>query len=140
MRVGLLGLGRIGAFHAATLAAHPPADELIVADPVRTSRYGRPGDPSEPDAVVIATPTGTDAGAPIGAIPPRLDAGHLRTGDTDPADLVRAAASRIAHVHLKDVDARVAMEKDVILFGRDERPVEEARQGLAYRDGVLGVD
>ena len=33
MRVGLLGLGRIGAIHAATLAAHPPVAELIVADP-----------------------------------------------------------------------------------------------------------
>ncbi|MFI6795557.1 hypothetical protein [Streptosporangium canum] len=32
MRVGLLGLGRIGAFHAATLAAHPWVDELVVAD------------------------------------------------------------------------------------------------------------
>ncbi|MFC4008236.1 Gfo/Idh/MocA family oxidoreductase [Nonomuraea purpurea] len=61
MRVGLLGLGRIGAFHAATLAAHPLVDELIVADPVRTSPYGGPGDPFESDAVVIATPTGTHA-------------------------------------------------------------------------------
>ncbi|MGN9840800.1 Gfo/Idh/MocA family protein [Nonomuraea sp. H19] len=61
MRVGLLGLGRIGAFHAATLAAHPLVDELIVADPVRTSPYGRPGDPFESDAVVIATPTSTHA-------------------------------------------------------------------------------
>lgn len=61
MRVGLLGLGRIGAFHAANLAAHPLVDELIVADPVRTSPYGRPGDPFEADAVVIATPTSTHA-------------------------------------------------------------------------------
>ncbi|WP_214327715.1 Gfo/Idh/MocA family protein [Nonomuraea sediminis] len=61
MRVGLLGLGRIGAFHAATLAAHPLVDELIVADPVRSSPYGRPGDPFETDAVVIATPTSTHA-------------------------------------------------------------------------------
>nr|WP_055508267.1 Gfo/Idh/MocA family oxidoreductase [Nonomuraea pusilla] len=61
MRVGLLGLGRIGAFHAATLAAHPLVDELIVADPVRTSPHGRPGDPFETDAVVIATPTSTHA-------------------------------------------------------------------------------
>ncbi|MGW0804252.1 Gfo/Idh/MocA family protein [Nonomuraea sp. NPDC002799] len=61
MRVGLLGLGRIGAFHAATLAAHPLVDELIVADPVRTSPHGRPGDPFASDAVVIATPTGTHA-------------------------------------------------------------------------------
>lgn len=61
MRVGLLGLGRIGAFHAATLAAHPLVEELIVADPVRTSPYGRPGDPFEADRLVIATPTGTHA-------------------------------------------------------------------------------
>ncbi|MBF8192813.1 Gfo/Idh/MocA family oxidoreductase [Nonomuraea sp. K274] len=61
MRVGLLGLGRIGAFHAATLAAHPLVDELIVADPVRASPYGRTGDPFESDAVVIATPTATHA-------------------------------------------------------------------------------
>ncbi|MEV0615035.1 Gfo/Idh/MocA family oxidoreductase [Nonomuraea sp. NPDC050404] len=61
MRVGLLGLGRIGAFHAATLAAHPLVTELIVADPVRTSPYGGQGDPFEADVVVIATPTGTHA-------------------------------------------------------------------------------
>ncbi|MGW3345060.1 Gfo/Idh/MocA family protein [Nonomuraea rubra] len=61
MRVGLLGLGRIGAFHAATLAAHPLVDELIVSDPVRTSPHGRPGDAFEADAVVIATPTSTHA-------------------------------------------------------------------------------
>ncbi|MER6579420.1 Gfo/Idh/MocA family oxidoreductase [Nonomuraea sp. NPDC001023] len=61
MRAGLLGLGRIGAFHAANLAAHPLVDELIVADPVRTSPYGRPGDPFEADVVVIATPTSTHA-------------------------------------------------------------------------------
>ncbi|MEW9553570.1 Gfo/Idh/MocA family oxidoreductase [Nonomuraea sp. NPDC050783] len=61
MRVGLLGLGRIGAFHAATLAAHPLVDELVVADPVRSSPYGEPGDPFDADAVVIATPTSTHA-------------------------------------------------------------------------------
>jgi myo-inositol 2-dehydrogenase / D-chiro-inositol 1-dehydrogenase len=59
MRVGLLGLGRIGAFHAETLAGL--VDELIVSDPVRTSPYGRPGDPFEADALVIATPTSTHA-------------------------------------------------------------------------------
>nr|SBP00877.1 Myo-inositol 2-dehydrogenase [Nonomuraea gerenzanensis] len=59
--MGLLGLGRIGAFHAATLAAHPLVDELIVSDPVRTSPYGGPGDAFEADAVVVATPTSTHA-------------------------------------------------------------------------------
>src|SRR5690606_37110905 len=42
-------------------AAHPLVDDLIVADPVRTSPHGRPGDPFEADAVVIATPTSTHA-------------------------------------------------------------------------------
>ena len=32
MRLGLLGLGRIGAFHAATLCALPVVDSLVVAD------------------------------------------------------------------------------------------------------------
>lgn len=32
MRLGLLGLGRIGAFHAATLSAVPAVDSLVVAD------------------------------------------------------------------------------------------------------------
>jgi inosose dehydratase len=37
-----------------------------------------------------------------------LDTGHLTLGGSDPAELATAAAGRIAHVHLKDVDARVA--------------------------------
>jgi myo-inositol 2-dehydrogenase / D-chiro-inositol 1-dehydrogenase len=32
MRIGLLGAGRIGAFHAGTLAAHPAVGELLIAD------------------------------------------------------------------------------------------------------------
>ncbi|POX44053.1 Gfo/Idh/MocA family oxidoreductase [Streptomyces sp. Ru72] len=34
MRIGILGLGRIGAFHAATLAALDTVDSLVVTDPV----------------------------------------------------------------------------------------------------------
>ena len=34
MRLGLLGLGRIGAFHAGTLAGLPAVEELVVSDPV----------------------------------------------------------------------------------------------------------
>jgi inosose dehydratase len=37
-----------------------------------------------------------------------LDTGHLLIGGTDPAGLARAAAGRIGHVHLKDVNAAVA--------------------------------
>jgi myo-inositol 2-dehydrogenase/D-chiro-inositol 1-dehydrogenase len=34
MRLGLLGLGRIGAFHAQTLSGLPEVEELVVSDPV----------------------------------------------------------------------------------------------------------
>ncbi|MEU0483390.1 TIM barrel protein [Streptosporangium sp. NPDC006013] len=37
-----------------------------------------------------------------------LDTGHLLIGGTDPLDLVRRAPGRIAHVHLKDVEAALA--------------------------------
>ncbi|WP_445166022.1 TIM barrel protein [Mycolicibacterium sp. Dal123E01] len=37
-----------------------------------------------------------------------LDTGHLLIGGTDPLQLARAVPGRIAHVHLKDVDAELA--------------------------------
>ncbi len=39
-----------------------------------------------------------------------LDTGHLLIGGTDPAELARQAPERIAHTHLKDVDAGVAAQ------------------------------
>ncbi|WP_068927139.1 TIM barrel protein [Planobispora rosea] len=42
------------------------------------------------------------------AVPLCLDTGHLLIGGTDPGDLARRAAGRVAHVHLKDVDAGLA--------------------------------
>ncbi|MER7726307.1 TIM barrel protein [Streptomyces sp. NPDC096323] len=41
-------------------------------------------------------------------VPLCLDTGHLLAGGSDPVDLARRAADRIAHVHLKDVDAALA--------------------------------
>ena len=69
MRIGLLGAGRIGAFHAGTLAAHPDVAELPVADPDPARAGGtaaRHGGraltvdgvfAARPDAVMIATAT-----------------------------------------------------------------------------------
>jgi inosose dehydratase len=37
-----------------------------------------------------------------------LDTGHMLIGGTDPVDFVRRHGARIAHVHLKDVDAKLA--------------------------------
>ena len=34
-----------------------------------------------------------------------LDTGHLALGETDPAELAADAGTRVAHVHLKDIDA-----------------------------------
>jgi inosose dehydratase len=42
------------------------------------------------------------------AIPLCLDTGHLLIGGTDPLELTRAVPHRIAHTHLKDVDAVLA--------------------------------
>ena len=72
MRIAVLGLGRIGAFHARTLAALDAVDKVLVTDPVdeavqaAVQTVGAVPFPSVaelldagPDAVVIATPTPT---------------------------------------------------------------------------------
>ncbi len=74
MRLGLLGLGRIGAFHAETLAGLPAVEELVLSDPVpalaeqAAGRLGAriAGSPgavlaSGVDGMVIAAPTGFHA-------------------------------------------------------------------------------
>jgi myo-inositol 2-dehydrogenase/D-chiro-inositol 1-dehydrogenase len=74
MRIGLIGAGRIGAFHAGTLRAHPGVGELLVADvdPARArqvaARCGGRALPvdalfaARPDALVIASATAAHAG------------------------------------------------------------------------------
>jgi len=51
-----------------------------------------------------------------------LDTGHLLIGGTDPAELASQAPERIAHIHFKDVDARLAQR------------VQDGR--LSYTQGV----
>lgn len=55
-------------------------------------------------------------------IPLCLDTGHLMIGGTDPARLATEATERVAHCHLKDVDAAVAQHV--------------ASGELGYADGV----
>lgn len=74
MRIGLIGAGRMGAFHAATLAAHDDVGSLVVADadPVRARKVAVAHDAAassvdalfagRPDAVVIASATAAHAG------------------------------------------------------------------------------
>ncbi|WP_406863875.1 Gfo/Idh/MocA family oxidoreductase [Streptomyces sp. HUAS MG47] len=74
MRIGLIGTGRIGAFHAGVLARHPEVESLVVADavPVRAAEVaGALGAEAAPDvealfahaldAVVVASATASHA-------------------------------------------------------------------------------
>ena len=71
-------------------------------------------------------------------VPWCFDTGHLLIGGVDPAAFVREHAARIGHVHLKDVDARLA--EDV----RDgARSLVNATQAGLFRplgDGDAGID
>jgi len=71
-------------------------------------------------------------------VPWCFDSGHLLIGGVDPAAFVREHAARIGHVHLKDVDARLA--EDV----RDgARSLVNATQAGLFRplgDGDAGID
>jgi inosose dehydratase len=55
-----------------------------------------------------------------------LDTGHLLIGGTDPVDFVRRHGARIAHVHLKDVDAGLGAR----VRAGDVSFVEATKQGL----------
>ncbi|MEV4251482.1 TIM barrel protein [Streptosporangium canum] len=57
---------------------------------------------------VVENPEEVDRVLDGSAVPLCLDTGHLLIGGTDPAELVTRAAGRVAHVHLKDVDAALA--------------------------------
>jgi inosose dehydratase len=69
-------------------------------------------------------------------IPLCLDTGHLFIGGTDPLDLVRGAADRIAHAHLKDVDATLA----ALVRGGDMTYTEAVRAGMYRPLGAGDID
>lgn len=73
MRVGVVGVGRIGSFHAGVLAGHPAVEQVLVTDPdldraeaVAREMHGRTAPSVDAllagvDAVVITAPTITHA-------------------------------------------------------------------------------
>jgi inosose dehydratase len=65
-----------------------------------------------------------------------LDTGHLLIGGSDPAELTRQAAHRVAHVHFKDVDA--AMAKRV--QSGDLTYTDAVRDGMYRALGAGDVD
>jgi inosose dehydratase len=66
-----------------------------------------------------------------------LDTGHLVIGGTDPLRLLRTAAERVAHVHLKDVRLAVAAK----VTNSEVSYIDAVRQGLytPLGDGDLDV-
>lgn len=69
-------------------------------------------------------------------VPLCLDTGHLLAGGSDPVDLARRAADRIAHVHLKDVDAALAAR----VRAGELTYTEAVRTGLYQPLGLGDVD
>jgi inosose dehydratase len=57
---------------------------------------------------VVETKDDVDMVLAGSAIPLCLDTGHLLIGGTNPLELAKAVPNRIAHAHLKDVDAALA--------------------------------
>jgi inosose dehydratase len=57
---------------------------------------------------IVETKADVDRVLAGSSIPLCLDTGHLLIGGTDPLELAKAVPDRIAHTHLKDVDAALA--------------------------------
>ncbi|MFF2777649.1 Gfo/Idh/MocA family oxidoreductase [Streptomyces sp. NPDC058052] len=81
MRIGLIGTGRIGSFHAGVLARHPEVGSLVVAD----------ADPARAEAVAVAVGAGTapDVEALLGG---GLDAVVISSATAAHAELIARAA------------------------------------------------
>lgn len=109
MRIGLIGAGRIGAFHASTLSALDPVEELIVCDvdPAAARRVA-----SEVGGQVAADVAALLASQPDGVV--------ITTGTATHADLLRASvAAGVATFCEKPVAATVAETIDLARLERE---------------------
>jgi inosose dehydratase len=121
LAANLQRLEDVVAAHGLTLAVHPHAGTLIERR-------------SDVDRLLEATST-----------PFCLDTGHLLIGGYDPVAFARDHADRVAHVHLKDVDAQVAerfASTDLTLMGAVQaglfRPLGEGDAAIA--DVIRALD
>ncbi|WP_407562120.1 Gfo/Idh/MocA family oxidoreductase [Streptomyces sp. 184] len=119
MRIGLLGTGRIGAFHAAALRRHPDVTSLVVTD----------ADPRR--AAEVAALTGAEA---VGTPAEALSAG---------VDAVVIAAATAAHAELLGAAARAGLpvfcEKPIAvdLAGTRAALAEVAAAGIVLQMGFM---
>ena len=159
MRIGLVGLGRIGAFHAETLVALPAVETLVVTDAradvvaevaARLRGTGaavetcRPEDLLEAgiDGLVVATATNGHAewirrgiDASVATFCEKPVAGDL----DEIIELARldAASETPVHIgHQRRFDAGFARARDAVASGELNR----ARRSRCHREGFDGAD
>jgi GFO/IDH/MocA C-terminal domain len=89
MRIGLIGLGRIGALHAETLSANPSVDELLVTDVVPGVSGGIFRDCAIHDFDAVRSATGRDGVEVFAVGSNRRDRFFADVGDVDTAPPVR---------------------------------------------------
>jgi myo-inositol 2-dehydrogenase/D-chiro-inositol 1-dehydrogenase len=138
MRVGVIGVGRIGHYHARVVQSHPDVDRLVVADadPARARDVAAALDATaapdaaallrEVDAVVIASSTDTHAAL----IRQAVDAG-VPTFCEKPIALDLASTSAIArHVEQSGVVVQIGFQR------RFDAGYRNARRAVC--DGTIG--
>lgn len=115
MRLGVLGIGRIGTFHARTLSAHPDLDAVVLFD-LETER-----------ANILADTLGATVAESVASLLAQVDG-------------VLIAASTSAHAELLEqavlADIPAFCEKPVTL---DLASTRQLRQLVAERDAVVQV-
>lgn len=84
MRIGLIGLGRIGSFHADTLASLDHVEELVVTDPVAAAV----------DAVTGRIGKATAVADPAALLASGIDGVVIAAATNAHADLIRAALAQ----------------------------------------------
>lgn len=136
MRVGLVGAGRIGVFHAQTLSNHPDVEEIVVVDPLMERAEAIAGEVGAAvaadarslvdrvEALVVAAATGVhaemmllaaEAGIPVFCEKPI--ASDLPTTD-QVVDRIRAAGVPAQIGFQRRFDAGYRKAKDLIDAGR----------------------
>ena len=85
---------------------------------------------------MIETPAEVERVLQHPRVPLCLDSGHLTVGGSDPVELARTVPHRIAHVHVKDVDAQLAAD---VRSGRVSY-TDAVRDGMYTRLGEGDID
>lgn len=119
MRVGVIGVGRIGSFHAGVLAAHPEVEQVLITDPdsgraeTVAREVGGRAVPSvdrllaAADAVVITSPTVTHADL----IRQAVDAGRPTFCEKPITIDLASTESVIAHVRERGVTVQMGFQR-----------------------------